>query len=46
MGETLKIIFSYTELMTMLYPDYIFIRNILASKYEKLREEMEKSKYG
>jgi hypothetical protein len=44
MGESVRILFQYEELMLMLYPDYITIRNNIAEKYEQLVQNMNNTK--
>lgn len=40
MGQAINTLISYSEYMTMLYPDYITIRDEIAYRYQKLVENM------
>ena len=42
MGETVKIIHSYTEYMTMLYPEFVYLQGKLTNLYDKHVEELNK----
>ena len=42
MGETVKIIHSYTEYMGMLYPEFVYLQGKLTNLYDKHVEELNK----
>lgn len=42
-GDTVKVHLTYTEIMTMLYPDYVFTRNFLIRQLQEMQKEKEKA---